>query len=131
MRKTRASAALLLLPGLLAAFLFITGCGAQSPGEMVERHLELLDQRQFDEFYEMHAEGYLPDKESFITAVEDSFPQGAEISDIEIIEETVDGNEATVEVSYTLRLPGSEDQELQTTVRLVKQNGIWKISEGI
>lgn len=116
--------ALMALPAL-------SGCGEETPGDAVERHLELLNDRQWDEFYDMHA-GDLPDRQEFIDSLEDTFPEEASISDIEILKEEIDGDNAAVEVRYVINLPDTGEQEVEETVKLVREGGgAWKIAEGI
>lgn len=126
--KTRLGAMVLVI--ILLALPAASGCGGDSPGETVERHLQLLNQRHFDDFNDMHAEGYAPTA-SFPALSEDTFPAGAEISDIQVTDEQLDGDNATVRVQFRLKLPGSPDQEMDTEVKLVRENGVWKIAGGL
>lgn len=119
------------LVGVALAMLLTGGCGDESPGDAVERHLQLLNDRQWDDFYEMHA-GDLPDRQEFIDSLEDSFPEGAAISSIEIVSEEVEGDRATVGVEYVLTLPAAGEQQMEQTVKLTREDGgSWKIAEGI
>jgi hypothetical protein len=48
-----------------------------------------------------------------------------------VLQENVDGDTATVKVSYTKELPRVPAQNVETAVELVKENGLWKIAGGI
>lgn len=132
MKNSRKTLAVLSLLAILMALSLAVGCtGQDSPGEIVKKHLNLLDQRRFKEFYNMHAAGYLPDRETYINSLEDSFPEGASITNIQVLQEDTQGDTATVKVRYTKELPGVPVQDVEADVELVKENGIWKIAGGI
>ncbi len=97
---------------------------------MIREHVRLLNERKFDEFYELHASGVLPPTEDvYLKQIEQLFPQGTEITDVDIIKEEIEGDRARVTRSSRYQYPGREDRVLEVTTSLVRKNGRWKIGE--
>lgn len=118
---------LLLLPAI-----FVAGCGetANTPGDVIREHVKLLNQRDFDEFYDLHAPGTLPSsKEAYVQEIDRLFPEGSEITDVRIIGENVEGDRATVTWSSLQKIIGREEKTVEVTTSLVRENDRWKIGE--
>lgn len=119
----------------LAAFmaLFAAGCGDDSPGDVVKEALEKTSDRDFDEVYDMFAKDSsmrkYNSKEEYVENAKKNMPEGASISDIEILEEKIDGDNATVRFKATFKAPDEPDDTDEETAKLVKEDGEWKIVE--
>ncbi len=120
---------LLLLSSLL---LVSSACnqGAGTPSAVVREHVRLLNERRFEEFYELHAQGALPPKEVYLEQLEKLYPVGAETTDVVIVREEIDGDRATVTWSSRQTYPGQEEKIVEVTTTLVRENGSWKIGGG-
>ena len=119
--------ALLLLPATIGA-----GCGAtvNTPSDVIIEHVKLLNQRKFDEFYDLHAPGALPSsKEAYVQEITQLFPEGSKITDVKIIQEKVEGDQATVTWSSLQKIIGREERTVEVTTSLVRENDRWKIGE--
>ncbi|MHB1381421.1 MAG: hypothetical protein ACYCXJ_04250, partial [Thermoleophilia bacterium] len=56
-----------------------------------------------------------------------SWPQGTEIVDLEITEESIDGDRATVTWTGVIKTPELPDESGGATIELVKEDGAWRI----
>ncbi len=130
MRIVMAMTAAFFLTLLFAAVQ--SGCDSDddTPAEVIEEHVRLLNERKFDEFYELHASGVLPSPEDvYLQEIEKLYPEGSEIIDVSIISEEIEGDRAKVTWSSVHRYPGQEEEAVQVTTSLVRQSGRWKIGE--
>lgn len=121
---------LLLALGALLALLAVS-CGGESPGDVARESLEAYNQRDFGLVYDLSTQSLrdqVGDRDTAIEVMESSWPEGAEIADIEIVEESVDGDNATVSWKGTVRIPGMEDEGGESTIHLVREDGEWRLS---
>ncbi|RJQ45039.1 MAG: DUF4878 domain-containing protein [Gaiellales bacterium] len=120
---------LIFLVAAAAAF----GCGGEgaSPGEVVKEIFAAYNARDFERAYEFSSSSLREQggsREEALAFMETSWPKGTEITDIEIIDETIDGDHATVEWSATIRTPELPEESGNATVRLVKEDGQWRLA---
>lgn len=116
----------------LAAFmaLFAAGCGDDSPGDVVKEALEKTSDRDFGDVYDLFSRDSSLRKQSkdeYVADAEKDMPEEASIEDIEILEEKIDGDKATVKFKATFKTPGEPDDTDENTAKLVKEDGEWKI----
>lgn len=121
--------AVLVLGAFMA--LFAAGCGGGGPGDTVEKFFENMADRNFAEVYDMvsrDSPARKVSREEFIKTMEEAgIPEGASMSDYEVLEERIDGDRATVRFKATLKAPNEPDDTDEGTVELVNEDGEWKI----
>lgn len=105
-------------------------CGGDSPGDVAMQSLEAYNQREFDLLYDLSStslKGQLGTREEGIEIMSATWPPGASISDIEIIEENEDGDRATVVWKGNVSLPDLPVRENESEIKLVREDDQWKI----
>jgi hypothetical protein len=123
-------AAALLLVLLLGAF--VSACGGPSPSDTVIGVIEAYNRFDFNAVYDASSQKLKQASGGRKKAVDQlaiSFPPGAQIVDYAITSEETDGDRATVTWTGTLRAPDLPDQEIDTKVNLVKEDGQWKMDQ--
>ncbi len=117
---------------VLAAAMSLSACGGESPSDVVERVIEAYNQQDFDTVYDASSQTLQQaagTREAAIEMLQVSFPPGAEIIDLEITGETIDGDRATVTWTGTVKSIDLPEQKVDTEVRLIKENGEWKVDQ--
>lgn len=109
----------------------IIGCGdSDSPADVVDQSLKSYNDRDFNKVYELSSsnlQNVSESREKVTELMETSWPPGAKMVDIEITEEKIDGDHAEVAWKGTLTMPEIPDQKAGATVKLVKEDGVWRI----
>lgn len=121
--------AMLLLGAVLTPF--VSSCGGDSPGDVALESLEAYNQRDFGLVYDLSSSSLrneIGDRETAINLMESSWPAGAEIMDAKIVDESIDGDNAVVTWNGTVRLPGMEDDNSDSTIHLVREEGQWRLA---
>jgi hypothetical protein len=112
--------------------LFFAGCGEESgsPGDVVKQVFEAYNSRNFILVYDLSSTELQQQagvREEAIAQMGAGWPAGTEITDLVIVEETIDGDTATVKWSGTIKTPELPDESSGATVTLVKEDGEWKL----
>lgn len=123
-----------LLPAiaLIMTALLAGGCGGGSPSSVVDDYIAAINDHDFDRVYDLASSSYQESspRDEFIGGMEAVWIEGARLEDYEVIEETVDGDAATVTFKTRVVLPGVQEElleENESSVDLVKEEGEWKI----
>ncbi len=115
-------AALLLAPAL--------SCDDESPGDVVLVALQAYNDRDFNKLYDLSSASLreqLGDREQGIEIMAGTWPPGASISDIEILEENIDGDTAEVVWRGNVQMPDLPVRDTQSTIKLVREEDQWKL----
>ena len=112
------------------------GCGggggsSKSPKEVADEYMQATINLDVDAAWELMSEA---DKQS-ITKEQMAEMAGSELGNLEMSyvlgEETINGDNATVEVTLTVKEKTSgQSQEMTDVLNLVKENGEWKVTSG-
>ncbi|MHB9111319.1 MAG: Rv0361 family membrane protein [Thermoleophilia bacterium] len=113
---------------VLSAF----GCGSSGPKAAVEDFMGAAKDKDCEKMIDLidlsalETSGVAIDKQELVDACKAESALG-EIVSYKILEETVDGDKATVKVEVTTKENGNEQTE-SDTLQLNKRDGEWKIS---
>ena len=112
------------------------GCGggggsSKSPKEVADEYMQATINLDVDAAWELMSEA---DQQS-ITKEQMAEMAGTELENLEMSyvlgEETINGDDATVEVTLTVKEKTSgQSQEMTDVLNLVKENGEWKVTSG-
>jgi len=122
--------AMVLLIALLAVM--ATGCGGDTPSSAARDMVQMLSDRQFGEAYDSFSSASPVreiQREDFIAQMEASLPAGTTISEFSVTEEKIDGDKATVSWKAKVKLPDTEEQDLDDNFSVVREDGTWKIEQ--
>jgi len=131
--KARATA-LALSMMLLAAILVVAvpGCGGNTPSSAARDMVRMLSDRQFGEAYDSFSSASPVreiKREDFISQMEASLPEGTTITEFSVTEEKIDGDKATVAWKAKVNMPNVDEQPLDDSFSVVKEDGTWKIEQ--
>lgn len=123
---------ILLAALTVLASALMAGCGDETaaPGETVKEMFAAYNARDFGKVYDMSStalQQQAGDREKAIAQMEAGWPPGTEITELEIIEEKVEGDSATVTWSGWIKTPELPDEPAEATVDLVKEDGEWRL----
>jgi hypothetical protein len=109
------------------------GCGDEEdgPGEVVEEVFAAYNARDFGKVYDLSSQTLqlqAGTRDEAIAQMSSGWPQGTEVVDLEIVEETIDGDAATVKWSGTIKTPELPDEASSASVSLVREDGQWKLA---
>ncbi len=130
--KSMLGAAVITVMVLAAAL--AAGCGGgDSPGMVVDDYISALNDHDFERIYDMTSTSYQDSqpKDEFVSGLEAVWTEGSSLEDYEVVEETIDGDTATVKFKARVVLPGAPDdasEVSESSVELVREDGDWKIS---
>lgn len=128
-RKIKLLVAMLVIATALSYT--ITGCGGgDSPADVVEQVFQAYNDRDFNKVYDLSSsnlQGQTESREKTIEMMNASWPPNSKIVNLEITGENIDGDRAEVTWSGALTSPDIPDQQTGATVKLVKEDGNWKI----
>lgn len=123
-----------LLVAVLAALLMaVAGCGSSGPTAAVEDFMKATQdkncQKMIDAMdFKAAEEAGIPNlKDELVKACEEEKDSGGELVSYKILEETINGDSATVKVEATTKNNDQEKTE-STTLNLVQRDGKWLIS---
>ena len=95
--------------------------------------LTLLSNRDFSGAYDSFASSSQiranVSKEEFVSEMGASLPEGSSMADISVSDEKIDGDNATVSWSATVKTPNSQDQPLNDSFQLTKEDDVWKVQQ--
>lgn len=121
-----------LLTAALALLMILPGCGEpRSPGDVVRSVFDAYNARDFDKAYDLSStalQDQSGSRDDALKRMAASWPEGTEIVDFEITGEQIDGDQATVTWSGTIKTPGVPDEPGSASIALVKEDGEWRIS---
>lgn len=121
---------------LVATLGAVVGCGGDgggdgdTPSQVVEKYLEASFNLDVDTAYDLlsSADKQNVSKEEMQEMAGSTALEGFEY-DYEIVEETIEGDTATVSVKVSIGDPESgQSEEFEDVINLVKEDGKWKIS---
>lgn len=119
-----------LLGAVIAAVLMLTASSAasDSPTDIIDRHLALWQSGDYSRMYDMLSSRskFLTSRWEFIRAHEKMESQFT-IIDFSILEHAINGDEATVRYSLTVKEHFGEQWTERRTARLLKEKGKWRI----
>ena len=123
--------AVILAAAMMA--LLASGCGGNTPSYASQDMLTMLANRDFGGAYDAFASSSQiraqVSRDEFITQMGTSLPEGSTLTDVNISDEKIDGDKATVSWSATVKMPNAEDQSLNDSFQLVKEDDVWKVEQ--
>lgn len=118
----------------LAALLLVlplSGCGEdQTPADVVREIFAAYNARDFEKAYDLSSSSLREkggSREEELERMSVSWPQGTEIVDLEITDELIDGDKATVTWTGVIKTPELPDETGGATIELVKEDGSWRV----
>lgn len=118
----------------LAALLLVlplSGCGEeQAPADVVREIFAAYNARDFEKAYDLSSSSLREEggsREEALERMSVSWPQGTEIVDLEITDELIDGDKATVTWTGVIKTPELPDETGGATIDLVKEDGSWHV----
>ncbi len=126
------AAALLLAVLALAAF----GCGGSGPQAAVEDFMNAAKAKDCEKMVDLldldapEFQGLGMNKEALVEACKQDAEAGGEVVSFKVLEESVDGDTATVKVEVTTKVEGQESTET-STIKLTKRDDGWKLGAGV
>lgn len=122
-------AALVLLAGLTSWYFFLRDPAAGGPGETMNAYYGAISENDCEKLYEMApADQLTGDRNKDISdcSRETLLAEGMEFSNYETLEESVDGDSATVRYQIAISM-GELSKTAQLSAILVQEDGRWKV----
>ncbi|MHB9054071.1 MAG: Rv0361 family membrane protein [Thermoleophilia bacterium] len=134
-RTIRAGAtAVAVILTMAALALLAAGCGgSNTPTSATQDMLTLLANRDFGGAYDAFANSSQirsqVSRDDFIKQMGASLPEGTTLSDINVTNEQIDGDKATVSWTATVKSTSAQDQPLTDSFAVVKEDDSWKVDQ--
>ena len=133
-KAIRAALAALAIIITAGAMLLASGCGSgKTPSAATQDMLNLLADRDFGGAYDAFASSSQiraqVSRDDFIKQMGISLPDGTTLTDINVTDEKIDGDKATVSWTATVKSTNAQDQPLTDSFALVKEDDAWKVDQ--
>ncbi len=137
MKKSRTTGVMAIVVAFMAAVailaLVVAGCGGNTPTSASQEMIEKLSSRDFGGAYDSFSSSSPVraqiDRDTFISKMQTSLPDGTTITEFNASNEQIDGDKATVSWSAKVKMPNVDEQPLDDKFTLVKEDDTWKIDQ--
>lgn len=114
---------------IVASLLFLFACGSNTPSDVVKKAYTYANEGKYSEVEKYFSEDSLTYIKNYailtggIKDICDLNTNNRTIENIEIIDESIEGEGATVKVKFTYE----DNSEREYNAELIKENGEWKL----